>query len=82
MGEVLYDKTGDIRDVNTVLVPLDKLRELQADAARYRKIRDVKSGFEVTLGGAMYWNEGLDSVADAAIRAAAALQKDKESQNG
>lgn len=50
---------------------LQKLRASRGealDAARYRTIRDVHSGFEVTLKGAMYWNEGLDFMADAAIQ--------------
>lgn len=42
----LYNKTGDIKDLNTLLVTVEELREmnafkeqLQADAERYRFIR-------------------------------------------
>lgn len=41
--------------------------EVARDAMRYRCIRNVKGPFEVSMHGAMFWNEGLDAVADAAM---------------
>jgi hypothetical protein len=69
MDEVLYDKTGNIRDVNTVLVPLDKLRELQTLARRYCWLRDECEDWFQFQGFVECEPEGLDDAIDAAIAA-------------
>jgi len=76
---VLYDKTGDIRDVNTVLVPLDKLRELQAEAARYRWLRDegVPELCVVSMARQPLYDSDLDRIIDTRI-AVSALQESRD----
>ena len=37
----LYEITGDIKDINTVLVQRDRLEKAEQDAERYRWLRDT-----------------------------------------
>lgn len=38
----LYEVTGDIKDINTMLVPRESLEAVEKDAARYRWLRDTQ----------------------------------------
>lgn len=44
----LYDHTGSIRDVNTILVPLSKLREMQAWEKSSRLALQTIADFPIT----------------------------------
>lgn len=67
--KVLYEETGHIRDVNTVLVPLKKLRQLQLEAARYRFLRQPGSSVYMCWIDDDGAPEQLDASIDSAMKA-------------
>ena len=67
----LYEITGDIKDINTVLVQRDRLEKAEKDAERYRWLRDgcdekgnAASHIAANCYG-MEWNALIDTAMEA-----------------
>lgn len=68
----LYDITGDIKDINTILVQKQALDAIEKDAARYRWIRHGDNDETVLCGDCrgvyLPRNERLDEVIDVRMK--------------
>lgn len=71
----LYDITGDIKDINTLLVPKQLLEAAEKDAARYQWLRDTGDETWVPLKSRLRGSNKAEAHIDAAIAAARKEQK-------
>lgn len=72
----LYDTTGNITDINTLLINRNVLRQLEADVERYQWLRDPKAAVLIcpyplvirSSDDEVIYNEELDALVDSAMK--------------